>query len=227
VEVGRGHWGWWSPVRRDTRRWWHHVTAPGGGGIRRWWRGTFGYGGWATVASGARAASDWPTRRRWLGAGWGSARQLVDEEATGQARRWRQRSGSQGGGGLSEEAAPAAGRVRRRWAGRGGGISSKEVAVCAQETWRWEKMGRAQLKNWRRDMAVSKPTYICQLTDEYRWARTVSLASHIFISDATSTINIGHVYSSVTWRYRWIYGSGQSQIGWLIYSSVAEPNRRI
>jgi hypothetical protein len=55
----------------------------------------------------------------------------------------------------------------------------------------------------------------------------VSHAPPIFISEAMSLTNIGHVYSSVTWLHRGIYGAGQSQTRRPIYSLVPELNRRI
>jgi hypothetical protein len=67
------------------------------------------------------------------------------------------------------------------------------------------------------------PTYI----DEYSRARTIKPAPPIFIGEDMSPMNIGHVYASVTWSDRRIYGSGQSQTGHPIYLLVPDKNRRI
>jgi hypothetical protein len=47
----------------------------------------------------------------------------------------------------------------------------------------------------------------------------------IFVGEATSPMNICHIYSSVMCHHQRIYGIGQSQIEQLISSSVPSPNR--
>jgi hypothetical protein len=81
-------------------------------------------------------------------------------------------------------------------------------------------MGLDAIKKLKRDMTVSKPAYI-----EYRQAHTVRPAPPIFIGEATTSTNIGHAYSSVTWPHQRIYESSQSQTEWLIYSLVPSQNR--
>jgi hypothetical protein len=79
----------------------------------------------------------------------------------------------------------------------------------------------------KRNGGFSNPAYIHRLTDEYRWARIIKHVPSIFISEVTPLTNIGHVYSSVTWLHRGIYGADQSQTRRPIYSLVPELNRRI
>jgi hypothetical protein len=95
----------------------------------------------------------WSTRRQ--RAGWGGdTGDRVSKEAVGWA---------------SEEAAGQA-RKRHRRSGE------RQWQWCVCKTWWWEKMGVwAWSKNWKRDLAVFKPTYIHQLTDEYRRAHTIKL----------------------------------------------------
>jgi hypothetical protein len=69
--------------------------------------------------------------------------------------------------------------------------------------------------------------YIRWLTDEYKRARDGSPTLHIFDGGTTSPTNICGIYSSVTWCHRRIYGAGQNQTEWPIYSSVPDLNRRI
>jgi hypothetical protein len=71
------------------------------------------------------------------------------------------------------------------WAGPPGGGVTRET----NEKWCW-------FKTWNEKRI--DPTCIRHLTDEYRWAIPINLTPHIFIGSATSPINIGHIYLSVT-----------------------------
>jgi hypothetical protein len=99
---------------------------------------------------------------------------------------------------------------RWRWEGggqmRGGGVENAK--------W-WHPNAKGEKKSRHLQiLAIGGPVPVCPVPP-------------IFIGEATSPMNICHLYSSVMWLHRRIYGASQSQTGRSIYSSVSDPNRRI
>jgi hypothetical protein len=83
---------------------------------------------------------------------------------------------------------------RRRRTGNGG--SGQWDGGSRQMEGHGEEKEKKKKNGWFPD-----PAYIHRLNDEYRRAHTVSLAPPIFVGEATSLTNIGHVSSSVTWPH--------------------------
>jgi hypothetical protein len=71
--------------------------------------------------------------------------------------------------------------VGRWWSGARRLVDEEAAMVGAQDLAMRENGGGRDKKNRRRDLTVSKPAYICRLTDEYRRARTVRPVPPIFI----------------------------------------------
>jgi hypothetical protein len=104
----------------------------------------------------------------------------------------------------------------------GEGHDDGELGGDGGRRWRHEtKQGKELGVRRGTGLKCYKAAYIHRLTNEYRRVVPVNPVPLIFISEATSPTNIGHIYSSVTWHHRRIYMMGQNQIGLALYSSAS------
>jgi hypothetical protein len=79
-----------------------------------------------------------------------------------------------------------------------------------------EKLNACAEKGEKGNVSFPDPAYIRQLTDEYRWARTVRPAPHILVGSESKPTNIS-LYSSV------LVGSESKPTNISLYSSVSKP----
>jgi hypothetical protein len=182
-------------------RWWRSASRAGhgcGGGNSGWWRPASG------AVDGTQGLGWW-----WASDGVGGCSGL--------------RGGCHGhcrvGGGFEIWPVMVAASIHERW--------WRQHSWEERERERKERHGeREGRKGEERKQSVSQSEYVRRLTGQHTWVVPHKPCPLIFIGQATSPMNISHVYPSVMWPHQWTYEAVPRQPGRPIHSLVTWTNQR-